>query len=67
MRTRFAELGDVHAGIDDAVCSLEPLLDLVARDERDRGMGEAPFPPQFAKQPGEPSRVAPSRARRPPR
>jgi len=66
MRTRFAELGDVHAGIDDAPCSLEPLLELVARDERDRGLGEAPFPPQFAKQPGEPRRVAPSRARRTP-
>ncbi len=32
---RFAELGDLHAGIDDAVFALEPLLDWAARDARD--------------------------------
>jgi DNA ligase D len=32
---RFAELGDLHAGIDDAVFSLEPLLEWAERDERD--------------------------------
>ena len=32
---RFAELGDLHEGIDDAVFSLEPLLDWAARDERE--------------------------------
>jgi DNA primase len=32
---RFAELGDLHAGIDDAVFSLEPLLEWAARDERE--------------------------------
>lgn len=63
MRDRFAARGDVHAGIDAAVCPLEPLLDLVDRHERDHGLGEAPFPPQFAKQPGEPPRVQPSRRR----
>jgi DNA primase len=31
---RFAELGDLHEGIDDAVFSLEPLLEWAARDER---------------------------------
>jgi DNA primase len=31
---RFAELGDLHAGIDDAVFSIEPLLEWAARDER---------------------------------
>ena len=30
---RFAELGDLHAGIDDAVWSIEPLLEWAARDE----------------------------------
>lgn len=36
---RYAELGDLHAGIDEAVYSLDELLDWAARDERD---GEAP-------------------------
>ena len=31
---RFAALGDLHAGIDDAVCSLETLLEWAERDER---------------------------------
>ncbi len=30
---RFAELGDLHASIDDAAHSLEPLLEWAARDE----------------------------------
>ena len=63
MRKRFAELGDVQAGIDDAVCDLEKLLDWVKREEKE-GLGEAPYPPNFPKQPGEPRRVQPSRARR---
>jgi DNA ligase D len=33
---RFGELGDLHAGIDDAVFSLEGLLEWAARDERQR-------------------------------
>jgi DNA ligase D len=32
---RFAKLGDLHAGIDEAVFSLEPLLEWAERDERD--------------------------------
>ncbi len=32
---RFARLGDLHAGIDEAVYSLETLLDWAERDERD--------------------------------
>ena len=39
-----------------------PLLDLARRDEEE-GLGDAPWPPNFAKQPGEPQRVQPSRAR----
>jgi DNA ligase D len=65
MPARFARLGDLHAAIDDAVGSLDPLLELADRDEHDRGLGDAPYPPQFPKMPGEPKRVQPSRARRP--
>lgn len=64
MPARFAALGDLHAGIDEAVCDLRVLLEWVERDERE-GLGEAPYPPHFPKMPGEPPRVQPSRARRP--
>jgi DNA primase len=37
---RFAELGDLHAGIDQAVFSIDPLLEWAARDER-AGAGDA--------------------------
>jgi DNA primase len=62
MPARFAEQGDVQAGIDDAVCDLCVLLEWVERDEKG-GLGEAPYPPNFPKMPGEPRRVQPSRAR----
>jgi len=65
MPARFAAVGDRHAAIDDRPCSLEALLELSERDERE-GLGDAPWPPHYRKQAGEPSRVAPSRARRPP-
>ncbi|GIU94482.1 MAG: ATP-dependent DNA ligase [Gaiellaceae bacterium] len=65
MPARFAKLGDVHAGIDDAVCDLRVLLEWVERDEA-AGLGEAPYPPNFPKMPGEPPRVQPSRARKSP-
>lgn len=63
MPARFAEVGDPHAGIDRQPCSLEPLRELSARHERD-GLGDAPWPPQYRKQAGEPMRVQPSRARK---
>jgi DNA primase len=63
MPGRFAELGDVQAGIDDAVCDLNMLREWVEREERE-GVGEAPYPPNFPKMPGEPPRVQPSRARK---
>ena len=63
MPERFARLGDVHRGINDAVCSLDPLLAWASRDE-DQGIGEAPYPPQYPKMEGEPMRVQPSRARK---
>jgi hypothetical protein len=61
---RFAERGDVGAGIDEVAHSLEPLLELVARQEGE-GLGDAPWPPNYAKQPGEPPRVQPSKRRAP--
>src|SRR5438046_3025999 len=60
MPERFARLGDVQAEIDDTVCDLRPLLEWVERDEQE-GLGEAPYPPNFPKMPGEPPRVQPSR------
>jgi bifunctional non-homologous end joining protein LigD len=62
MPGRFAAIGDPHAGIDQRPGSLEGLLELSARHERD-GLGDAPWPPQYRKQLGEPPRVQPSRAR----
>jgi bifunctional non-homologous end joining protein LigD len=62
MPERFAELGDRHAGIDENPGSLESLLELSARHEAE-GEGDAPWPPHYKKQPGEPARVQPSRAR----
>ncbi|HEY2429327.1 MAG TPA: non-homologous end-joining DNA ligase [Acidimicrobiales bacterium] len=62
---RFAAIGDPGAGIDDVAYSLEPLLELAARDERE-GLGDAPWPPNFPKMPGEARRVAPSRAKKQP-
>ena len=66
MPARFAEIGDRHADIDGHPCSLEPLLELSARQERE-GLGDAPWPPHYQKQPGEPARVQPSRRRTPSR
>jgi DNA ligase D len=60
---RLAERGDPSATIDDEHFSLEPLLELAERDEAE-GLGDAPWPPHFAKQKGEPKRVQPSRAKK---
>jgi len=59
---RLAKRGDPSAEIDERPAALEPLLELAARDERE-GLGDAPWPPHFRKQKGEPPRVQPSRAR----
>jgi bifunctional non-homologous end joining protein LigD len=63
MPGRFAAIGDRHAEIDAHPGSLEALLDLSARQEAE-GLGDAPWPPHYAKQPGEPPRVQPSRSKR---
>jgi DNA ligase D-like protein (predicted polymerase) len=59
---RVAESGDPSAGIDDHAGSLDSLLELARRDE-EQGLGDAPWPPHYRKQRGEPKRVQPSRAR----
>jgi bifunctional non-homologous end joining protein LigD len=60
---RLRELGDPSADIDAHAGSLDALLELARRDAEERGLDDAPWPPHFAKQPGEPKRVQPSRAR----
>jgi len=62
MPARFAAVGDRHAGIDASPGSLESLLELSARQEAE-GQGDAPWPPHYAKQAGEPPRVQPSRSK----
>jgi hypothetical protein len=61
MPSRFKKLGDRHAGIDSALGSLEALLELFDR----QGLGDAPWPPQYKKQAGEPPRVQPSKRKLP--
>lgn len=64
MPERFAGLGDLHEARDtvDRV-SIEPLLEWSRRDEEE-GLGDAPYPPNYPKMPGEPPRVQPSKARK---
>jgi DNA ligase D-like protein (predicted polymerase) len=59
---RYAALGDPFESMDDEAGSLDALLDLAAVHEK-AGLGDAPWPPHFAKQPGEPPRVQPSKRR----
>ena len=61
MPRRFAARGDLHAGIDESAGSLRGLLELFER----QGLGEAPWPPHYGRQPSEPPRVQPSRRKRP--
>jgi bifunctional non-homologous end joining protein LigD len=58
------ERGDALSGIDARAGSLDSLLELADRDERE-GLSDAPWPVHHPKMPGEPTRVAPSRARKP--
>ncbi len=66
MPARFAAIGDRHAGIDESSGSLDALLELSARQEAE-GLGDAPWPPHYAKQAGEPPRVQPSRKKSAPK
>ena len=61
---RLGAVGDPSASIDEVAHSLEPLLELARIDVEERGLKDAPWPPHFAKQAGEPARVQPSKARR---
>ena len=60
---RLAAHGDPWEGMNEQPQSLEPLLELHERD-RAAGLMDAPWPPVYPKQPDEPPRVAPSRARK---
>ena len=64
MPGRFAEVGDRHEEIDAKVCELTRLLELSDRHQKE-GLGDAPWPPHYRKQEGEPARVQPSRRRTP--
>ncbi|MEV8615301.1 DNA polymerase domain-containing protein [Amycolatopsis sp. NPDC051373] len=59
----LAELGDLHAPMDETAFGLETLLEWYERDDRDLGGAELPYPPDYPKMPGEPKRVQPSKAR----
>jgi DNA ligase D len=61
---RVEQQGDPWATMLAHPQSLEPLLELHERD-RAAGLPDAPWPPVYPKMPGEPPRVAPSRARKP--
>jgi len=63
MPERFDEVGDPFEPMDEPSDSLERLLELSAQHE-EAGFGDAPWPPHFAKQAGEPPRVQPSKRRK---
>jgi bifunctional non-homologous end joining protein LigD len=60
MPARFGRIGDPHAAIDQHAGSIEGLLELFER----QGLGDAPWPPHYRKQPSEPPRVQPSKRKR---
>jgi len=59
---RMKKIGDPSEAMDASAGVLDGLLELAARDEAG-GLGDAPWPPHFPKQKGEPKRVSPSRAK----
>lgn len=66
MPGRFAEVGDLFAplsAVDGPAYSIQPLLDMADKDERDHGHEDLPYPPEYPKMPGEPKRVQPSKDR----
>ncbi|MDH3499045.1 MAG: ATP-dependent DNA ligase [Acidimicrobiia bacterium] len=58
---RYEAVGDLTEGIDDAPDRIDRLMEWMVRDEEEYGQGEAPWPPQYPKMPGEPPRVQPSK------
>ncbi|MDX3328153.1 non-homologous end-joining DNA ligase [Streptomyces sp. ME02-6979-3A] len=63
MPARYAQVGDLHADMDDHAFRLDQVLELARRDEHEHELGDLPYPPEYPKMPGEPKRVQPSRAR----
>ncbi len=61
---RLAERGDPWELMDDAVCTITPLVERFAEDLAN-GIPDAPWPPVYPKMPNEAPRVQPSRARKP--
>jgi bifunctional non-homologous end joining protein LigD len=61
MPARFKKIGDPHQAIDEHTGTIAPLLELFER----QGLGDAPWPPHYKKQAGEPARVRPSRRKLP--
>jgi bifunctional non-homologous end joining protein LigD len=61
---RYRAVGDLTAGMDDHPGRIETLLEWAVRDQVELGLGDAPWPPHYPKQPGEPPRVQPSKQRR---
>lgn len=61
MPARYAKLKDPHQGIDQHAGSIDGLLELFER----QGLGDAPWPPHYQRQSGEPARVRPSRRKLP--
>ena len=61
---RYRRVGDLTAAIDATTSRIDTLLEWVVRDDAN-GQGDAPWPPHYPKQPGEPPRVQPSKQRRP--
>ncbi|MDH3426007.1 MAG: hypothetical protein OEM22_04970, partial [Acidimicrobiia bacterium] len=57
---RWKAVGDLTEKMFDKPGRLEKLLEQVAIDE-ENGIGDAPWPPHYPKQPGEPPRVQPSK------
>jgi hypothetical protein len=62
---KLRDFGDPWITMNESPQSLEPLLELVRRDTA-AGLMDAPWPPVYPKMPGEPPRVAPSRAKKTP-
>lgn len=63
-RARYQEIGDLTAGMDEHSGRIETLLEWAVQDQVEYGQGDAPWPPHYPKQPGEPPRVQPSKQRR---